>query len=180
MSRSVPIVHRAVAITCIGFLIGCDRPESAKPAASQNTSAPRAKPAASQNTPAPRFEDFPAGTFTGKPAPVDLTSDPDAPQFRTRLREGAKGGPNFAGHLTVITWGCGTQCQVYALVDARSGRVYSDTLLDFSCHDPEFRLNSTLVIQRPDTLPGGSCSDTRTRFFKWTGERFVDITVPGR
>src|SRR5262245_19409738 len=59
--------------------------------------------------------------FTGRPAQVDLKSDPDAPRFRTRLREGAATGPNFAGHFTIVTWGCGTDCQVTAVVDALSG-----------------------------------------------------------
>jgi hypothetical protein len=115
----------------------------------------------------------------GRPARVDLTSDSDAPRFRTRLTEGAAEGPNFAGHFTIITWGCGTQCVVDALVDARSGRVYSDTTLDFSCHDPEFRRNSTLVIQRPDTA-FGACSGTDTRRFRWTGDRFIEVVTPPR
>jgi hypothetical protein len=171
MCRSIEMVHRRLAVTCVALLLGCERHEDAKPAASQSTAA------ASKSSRAPRFEDFPADTFVGRPAPVDLTSDPDARQFRTRLREGAAEGPNFAGHLTIITWGCGTQCMSHALVDARSGRVYSDTTLDFSCHDPEFRRNSTLVIQRGDTTTFGECSATATRFFRWTGDRFIDITA---
>ena len=47
----------------------------------------------------PRFEDYPVRErFTGRPAPVDLSSDPRARRYRTVLREGARKGPNFAGH----------------------------------------------------------------------------------
>jgi hypothetical protein len=67
---------------------------------------------------------YPAGApYTGKPAAVNLASHKDARTFRTRLREAAPGGPNFAGRMTVVTWGCGTSCQTVALIDARTGRL---------------------------------------------------------
>lgn len=67
-----------------------------------------------------------ADTFRGRPAPVDLTSDPEAREFRTVLRAGAATGPNFAGRFTIVTWGCGAGCQLSAVVDGRTGRVYGD------------------------------------------------------
>jgi len=33
-------------------------------------------------------------------------------------------GPNFAGHYFVIRWGCGSECLMMAIVDARTGKVY--------------------------------------------------------
>lgn len=83
-----------------------------------------AAPVAAQSTDA-LMRKYPATErFQGKPAAVNLASHKDARTFRTRLREGAATGPNFAGHMTVILWGCGTSCQQVALVDARNGRVY--------------------------------------------------------
>ena len=61
--------------------------------------------------------------FQGKPAPVDLNSHPKASLFRTRLREGARTGPNFAGHFTIVEWGCGSSCLSLALVESSSGKV---------------------------------------------------------
>lgn len=53
----------------------------------------------------PQFKDYPVSElFIGKPAPVNLDSHPGARRFRTVLREAAKRGPNFAGHLTVVMW----------------------------------------------------------------------------
>src|SRR2546423_11174330 len=76
----------------------------------------------------PHFEQYAvADTFRGPSAPVDLTSEPGARRFRTVLTQGAAGGVNFAGHFTIVTWGCGTQCQSYAVIDASTGRVFSDT-----------------------------------------------------
>jgi len=73
---------------------------------------------------APNFSDFPAGmSFRGKPAPVRIESRA-ARKFRSVLREGAKNGPDFAGHYTVVVWGCGADSFSLAVVDARNGKVY--------------------------------------------------------
>lgn len=73
----------------------------------------------------PRFESYAVtNVFRGKPAPLDLKSHPRAREYRTRLREGAKEKPNFAGSYTLVTWGCGSPCQEVALIDARDGKVY--------------------------------------------------------
>src|SRR5262249_54869459 len=47
-----------------------------------------------------------------------------ARMFRTVIRNGAEKGPNFAGHYTIVSWGCGTACVTVAIVDAISGEVY--------------------------------------------------------
>lgn len=98
--------------------------------------------------PASRWEDFPATeSFSGAPAPVDLGSQPWAREFRTVLRTGAAAGPNFAGAYTVVLWGCGTQCQRWAVVDARSGRVHGHPF-DAELR-VEFRRDSRLVVVNP-------------------------------
>jgi uncharacterized protein YecT (DUF1311 family)/peptidoglycan hydrolase-like protein with peptidoglycan-binding domain len=43
--------------------------------------------------------------------------------YRTRIREGMRDGANFAGHLAVITIGCGTGCRFAYVADVRSGQV---------------------------------------------------------
>lgn len=62
-------------------------------------------------------------SFQGKPAPVDLKSHPSAHNFRTRLREGAKKGPNFAGKYTIVKWGCGIGCLSVSIIETSSGKV---------------------------------------------------------
>jgi len=73
---------------------------------------------------APTFEQYSVAANRDKPAPVNLQSHPKARTFRTNLREGARKGPNFAGHFTIVQWGCGTNCIEGAVVDARNGAVY--------------------------------------------------------
>ena len=73
---------------------------------------------------APRPRDYPVHKiYRGKPAPVRLES-PKAKLYRTVLRKGAKGGPNFAGHYTVIAWGCGLDSFELAVVGAMTGKVW--------------------------------------------------------
>jgi hypothetical protein len=109
----------------------------------------------------PRFEDYPvARIFKGTPAPVDLRSHPQARSFRTRLHAGAKHGPNFAGHLTIVTWGCGTSCRQLAIVDAKTGGVTFGPLYTV---EVEFRLASRLlIVNTPESLLeyyGGRCPE---------------------
>lgn len=44
--------------------------------------------------------------------------------FRTRIRAGAKEPISFAGHYTVPTWGCGSGCLAFVIVDAITGKVF--------------------------------------------------------
>jgi hypothetical protein len=95
----------------------------------------------------PRFEEFQVRLdFEGPVHPVDLASHPKARQFRTRLREGAIAPADFAGHYRVISWGCGTGCQVNAFVDLASGRVYFGP---YSLLGTETRADSALLIVNP-------------------------------
>lgn len=126
----------------------------------------------------PRFEDFPATeSFAGTPARVDLASQPWASLYRTMLREGAAEGPNFAGAYTLVSWGCGTQCQQWAVVDARTGRVHGfpfDSGLGV-----DFRPDSRLVVVNPlepgeDPWPGRP----PPAYFAWDGRQMVRIPTP--
>jgi hypothetical protein len=72
----------------------------------------------------PDPDDYPAGpVFRGKPAPPSIGSRLSK-LFRTKIREGAKEGPNFAGHFTLVAWGCGMDSYMFVVVDAKSGRIY--------------------------------------------------------
>ena len=99
------------------------------------------------------FEDYRVSeTFEGKPAPVKLSSS-RARMFRTMLRMNAEKGVNFAGHYIVATWGCGSDCQSLAIIDARTGNVYftpSVLLVGGQLYQEEdllqFRKDSRLLI----------------------------------
>ena len=102
----------------------------------------------------PRFEDFAVReTFAGKPAAPQLTA-PRARRYRTAINDRVSNGPNFAGYYTLAEWSCGPMCASFAIVDARSGRLYLHPslqrvyLASFDQNDDllQFRLDSRLLI----------------------------------
>ena len=125
----------------------------------------------------PRFEDFSvSGKFKSKPAPVNLRSHPIARKYRTMLRSAVEHGVNFAGHYTVAKWGCGTQCQYVAIIDARNGNVYFAPFN--TSYGISFRLNSRLLITEPPGELDKVFGEAPNRpvdsvYFKWTGKQLV-------
>jgi hypothetical protein len=133
----------------------------------------------------PRFEQYPAPkAFTGKPAPPILKT-PGEEAIDTEIREGAAKGPNFAGHYTIVKWGCGSACVSIAVADAMTGIIgespfsilgYATSLRfpdDTTTHTTDFepvayRLNSRLLIVRgcPEDKSCGAY------YYEWTGSRF--------
>jgi hypothetical protein len=126
----------------------------------------------------PRFEDYPTlSTFRGLSAPARIDSTKYGRMFRTRLREGARRGPNFAGAFTVVMWGCGSNCQYVAVVDARTGQLSQQTLL--TANGVEYRIGSRLLIAdpvRPSDPPRGQCASCGTEAaYVWDSSRFVPV-----
>lgn len=81
----------------------------------------------------PRFEDYPVSqVFSGKPAPVNISSSHKARMYRTMLKRAAMDGPNFAGHYTLVMWMCGIGCAEYGIIDAITGRVFFPSLLSYA------------------------------------------------
>jgi hypothetical protein len=108
--------------------------------------------------------------YTGALAPVDLGSDPRVRQFRTRLTEGAKQGPNFAGRYTIVEWGCGTNCQQVAVVDARTGRVSDWLTTELGC---DYQLGSRLFIKNPDLEECSQLEWCKTEYYRFETGQFV-------
>jgi hypothetical protein len=145
----------------------------------------------------PRFEDYPVSdVFKGAAADPILVT-PEQRLYRTRIRQGvSKGrgvwngswkdakerpGVNFAGHYTVIRWGCGSNCLMMAVVDAKTGRVHPPPLSGAGTEfyvpmDPmseseiDFKPDSRLMILR------NACQKARTECgvyaFDWKDDRF--------
>src|SRR4051812_9477824 len=85
----------------------------------------------------PSFSDYPVSSvWHGRAAAVDLSSSPGARRFRTQYRLQAPSGPNFAGRLTVVHWGCGAPCISFGIVDAPTGRIVAS---NETGSGPEFR-----------------------------------------
>ena len=126
------------------------------------------------NTP-PRFEDFlvePAGNVDQFASRISMASA-QAKLYRTVISLEGQKEPNFAGHYRLITWGCGTDCRGFAIVDCKTGVARTIKGLEYvggamGNDQPriDFRLDSRLLIVN------GVISDNRegSLFYEWTGK----------
>lgn len=144
--------------------------------------------AAAQTGKLPGFEDYSVPeNFTGQPAAAKIVGR-DARMYRTRITEDAKNGPNFAGHYTVVTWGCGSDCLGFAIVDAKTGTVYfpegfwAVLRIPFQTETHfDFKKDSRLLIISGSRLKSSDqqtsrVSDKAAKFYyRWTGTRLVLI-----
>ncbi len=143
--------------------------------------APLAAPEAEDSAPpAAPFAAAPvAAGFAGAPAPVDFDSHPLAGRFRSALTEGAARGPNFAGDYTVVSWGCGTMCQQFMIIDARTGEVFDGRTAALGV---EHRLDSRLlVLNPPERQAEAQCAEAHcaTQYLIWDGERLEPVLDDG-
>jgi len=114
--------------------------------------------------------------FEGKPAPVNFDSLPNAKLFQTTISEQSLDGPNFAGYYTVATWGCGTECQGYAIIDAKTGDIvdYEPYLENQVSYGLSFELDSNILTLNPkssnqeylDSIKGSSVSEVVANDFE--------------
>ena len=69
-------------------------------------------------------KDFPAQAFAGTIHRPNFKGANHAfATYRTHIREGVAGGPNFAGHLALVTFGCGSGCNTTLVADLASGKL---------------------------------------------------------
>jgi len=74
----------------------------------------------------PSFNDFPAPADESMPLTVRLILQSRlARHYKTMIEIQAKAEADFAGHYRVATWGCGTDCRGFAIINKLDGRVYT-------------------------------------------------------
>jgi len=84
----------------------------------------------------PEFKEYlTAETFAGKAHPPTLATPLDR-KYRTVINESVAKGVNFAGQYVVAVWGCGTGCQKFVIVDAKTGTVYDPPFDEVDYHNP--------------------------------------------
>lgn len=167
------VVLPAIAVYCAQALAGA----AAADCAQAGVYDPRSTAVA--RGPLPRYEDHSVKErFAGRPAVPDLKSAPGAKRFAAVIREGAEKGPDFAGHYTVVLWGCGSGCQSFVIVDAKSGAIYAPRFGSESgvCYRPD----SSLLIVDPiseDLLVDGAAPERlKTKYYVWDGNKLNLVT----
>lgn len=87
--------------------------------------------------------------FDGILKPVDFSTNKDASQYKTVISEAVAKGANFAGHFTLATWGCGTDCVGYAVVDTETGKIIAYSGANGNYHLESLQLNNRVFILEP-------------------------------
>jgi len=127
------------------------------------------------------FSQYPVTSrFKGTPVPArPITAF--ARRYRTVIRRGAADGPNFAGHYTVVFWGCGTACAQFVIVDAETGNVFDPPYRGVSFEAPQggffqqsgihYQLNSSLLVVQgcPED------KDCAEHLYNWTGDKLEPV-----
>ena len=135
-----------------------------------------------------RFEDFPVEEqkLFGQ-APLDLKSHPIGLEFKTVISDAYKQGPNFAGHYTVVIWGCGTSCQEFTIIDDLTGKIYGDYITEKLTdgnlsYGLDFNIKSSLlVINSPDSPERDADSESYpARYYQWGNNRLLPLAVDNK
>jgi len=110
------------------------------------------------------FSMFKMAQYQGQLATeLNFESNPKAYDFRTRLKESAEEGANFAGHYRIVEIGCGTACQIRYMIDMRDGTVSNFNVGEL---DIEFREDSRLIISSNEDEPGDK-ADSIPLYLVW-------------
>ena len=125
----------------------------------------------------PGFQDFAVESRLAGPAATPNVSSGQAHRYRTILRREGLNPPNFAGEYRIVTWGCGTCCNEFAILNQRTGNVFFPPFA-VACKFPDdseyggqvgidFELDSRLLI-----ITGAKNERGGGRYFyEWTGKR---------
>src|SRR3569833_587195 len=112
------------------------------------------------------FDDFPVKLNRSKKAAIKYNSNPLGTEFKTRITETYNREEiNFGGHYVFVEWGCGSPCEMSALVDVNSGIIYDGIS---SGYGYEFKKNSRMIIVNP---PGYdyylNCASCEPEIYLW-------------
>ena len=123
------------------------------------------------------FKDYPAVIYEGKLADPDFSTNPDAKRFITRIKTECANGINFAGHYTLVTWGCGSPCQSGVVVDRKTGKIFDGYGTSLGS---EFRKDSKMIIRNVGAIDTTTnlievCAYCEVNHEIWTGAEFKEI-----
>ena len=105
-----------------------------------------------------KFSRYKVSIFKGKLAPPDFKTDRAAFLFRTQIKNQCKSeGINFAGHFTLVHWGCGSACEEIAIVDRTNGKIYYSNLVPLPksvFYEVTYKPYSTMIVMNYWLLNG--------------------------
>ncbi len=126
----------------------------------------------------PRFAEYPVSErFTSAPVMPDFSIAPAAKKFMGQIRSGSRNGPNFAGRYTIVDWGCGSECQSFVIVDAKTGAIFQPDVT--AAWGLLYKRDSNLLIVNPlipDVRAGGPPPEWLvSRYYTWDGRKLTQV-----
>lgn len=121
-------------------------------------------------------------SFTGAPVAPKLTTKFQR-GFRSQIMSQAKAKPDFAGHYHIVSWGCGTECVQFAIVDSASGAVFDPPFQTVAWGGKaRFRVTEGIHYRTDSRLltiagcPNEERSKCGTYYFEWDGAQLKELS----
>ncbi|MFA7325993.1 MAG: hypothetical protein WC121_04960 [Candidatus Kapaibacterium sp.] len=105
----------------------------------------------------------------------DFNQYPEFKKFKTRMSKACEEGVNFANIYTIVTWGCGTNCQNSILVDRTNGKIYDGIT---STYGVNFRIDSQLIVVNDATNVSESSTPLDTTRYYVINEGELEEIIP--
>jgi hypothetical protein len=133
----------------------------------------------SDKTPKYQFEQYPAKFEETNTSKKPILSTKVTKRYKTVITQASTLPANFAGHYRVATWGCGTDCRGFAIINKHTGATYTLPGVDYIAGVPgndedrlQYKENSRLFI-----ITGLLNDETEGKFYYlWEGERLKLIS----
>ena len=86
-----------------------------------------------------------------------------------------KKGPNFAGHFTIMSGGCGTSCIFHIIADHITGKHYEIDFID-SADELKYKNNSRLLlVSHLESLKDNKRERCILGYYLWQGQSFKKL-----
>lgn len=123
------------------------------------------------------FKDYQVDVYQGKLVNPDFSTNPNSKKFITRIKNECLNGINFAGHYTLVTWGCGSPCQSGVVVNRKTGKIYDGYGTSLGS---EFKKDSKMIIMNVGSIDTATnlieiCGYCEVSHEIWTGVKFKEI-----
>jgi len=128
------------------------------------------------------FSDFPSESYAGQWVLPDFSgAQRRFRTFRTKILDGARQGPVFAGSVAITQFGCGTECTWGFAVDLKNGNVVplpvgGEAMSDLETeYHPQSRLLKATWKGALKEYPGDRTVCVGFAYFEWTGSEFRSL-----
>lgn len=123
------------------------------------------------------FDSYTVDAVNDLPVKKIVLSTRQAKTFKTAIETDGTKEANFAGYSRIVTWGCGTDCRGFAIVNKKTGVAYTapniTSVVGIMNNDDDrlsFKLNSRLLV-----LTGGINETNYGRFYYYWDDKRLKL-----